>query len=143
MMGVPPGGSRTEASWGGRLRLVEAGEGFSESHEYAEDYEHPNGFGDDRELEAPPAFEGITVAQEIARARRALLDLVLSDPSAWGVYEKQCAEGLIGMYGRAAKLRQTLEARGSTTSRGRWRSPSRRWLWRLTRTVRRRHGSGS
>jgi hypothetical protein len=72
-----------------------------------EDFEQPEGY--EGEVEAPTGAEGITIKEELARARRALLEVVLADPYAWGVYERQCGQGIIGLHGRAKVLRQAME----------------------------------
>lgn len=120
----PPSGRRTP---GARLRLVDTEDGLAEDarralledddvpgntfgYDLPEDYDLPEGV-EGSEGERQPTPPGITVAEEGENAGRALLNLVLDDPDAWGVYEKQCGQGLLGMATRAKVLRLALEER--------------------------------
>lgn len=123
--GIPAGGARPyDDDARGFAAPIGAGDapapglddpGFSTDEDtYLVGEEHPDA-GDE---EAPKSAEGPTAEEEIAAARLALADLVLSDSRAWALYEKQVGQGLVGMHGRARELRKMLEEGGRVHEQG-------------------------
>ncbi len=78
-----------------QLPEAKPGSWYPEDYDTYDGYEHPEDVAGESGTLA--SSDGPTVAEEMARVRLALVDLVLEDAEAGELFEKQCREGLIGM----------------------------------------------